>query len=302
MAEQVLALLEPAPGRCYADATLGDGGFSQLLLEASAPSGRVLAVDWDEDAVARARPRLAAFGDRGTLMRSSFEKLPELLEDRGWSAGVDGVVMDLGVSSYQLTESQRGFSFTHDGPLDMRMDRRRAESAADLVNTRSEKELARILYEYGEERGARRVARRIVEMRRAAPLATTADLRRAVLAAGIQGRPGHDPATRSFQAFRIAVNDELGTLERFLDDGWKCLRPRGRLAVLAYHSLEDRLVKRAFRRWAASCICPPQTPVCACSWTQKARLLTKRPLRASAEEVAGNPRSRSARLRCVERI
>jgi len=302
MADPVLAMLDPGRGGRYVDATLGDGGFTRALLEASAPSGEVLAVDWDADALDRARPGLAGFGARVTLIRSSFEELPALLEARGWSEGVDGMLMDLGVSSYQLTESERGFSFTRDGPLDMRMDRRRGESAADLANTRSETELARILYEYGEERGSRRIARRITEMRREAPLATTADLRRAVLAAGIKGRPGHDPATRSFQAFRIAVNDELGTLERFLDQGWKCLRPGGRMAVLAYHSLEDRLVKHAFRRWSAACICPPQAPVCVCSWTPKVRLLVKRPLRASAEEVDSNPRARSARLRGVERI
>ncbi len=302
MAVDVCEMLEPRPAGRYIDATLGDGGLTIAILDASAPGGEVLAVDWDDDALARSKKNLAAYLDRVSFARSSFERIRELLPGHGWGDGADGMILDLGVSTHQITEPGRGFSFQKDGPLDMRMDQRLTETAADLCNTRDEKTLANIIYRYGEERASRRIARTIVERRLREPLETTADLRRAVKDAGVFGRPGHDPATRTFQGLRIAVNDELGTLERFLEDGFKCLRPGGRMAVLSYHSLEDRLVKHAFRKWASDCICPPETPICGCSWRAKVNLIVRRPKRPSAEEVERNPRARSARLRGVQRI
>jgi len=212
---------------------------------------------------------------------------------------VAGILLDLGVSSPQLDDPARGFSFRVDAPLDMRMDAGSDPSAAEIVNQWPERELARILAAFGEEPRARALARAIA---RARPLRTTGELARVIGGVLGRGRPGLHPATRSFQAIRMAVNDELGELERFLADGYRVLRPRGRLAVLAYHSLEDRRVKDAFRRWAADCLCPPRTPRCVCGWSAKVRLLTRRPLRPSAREVARNPRARSARLRIVERL
>jgi 16S rRNA (cytosine1402-N4)-methyltransferase len=269
-------------------------------LLAAAPDSLLLGLDRDPAALALASTRLRRFGDRVILRQGSFADLQATLAELGWE-GVDGILLDLGVSSLQLDDAGRGFSFRSVGPLDMRMDPGAPGSAADVVNAWPETELARIIADYGEERHARRVARAIVQAR---PLRTTADLADAVTR-GVRARPGParlHPATRTFQAIRIAVNDELGALDRFLADGWARLRPGGRLAILAYHSLEDRRVKEAFRRWAADCICPPATPRCACGWSRKARLVTRRPLRPSPAEVAHNPRARSARLRVVERL
>jgi len=264
---EVVEWLRPRPGACLVDATVGLGGHAAALL-AAAPGARLLGLDRDRAALARA-------------------------------AGADAVLLDLGVSSLQLDDPARGFSFRVDAPLDMRMDAGSDPSAAEIVNQWSERELARILAAFGEEPRARALARAIA---RARPLRTTGELARVIGGVLGRGRPGLHPATRSFQAIRMAVNDELGELERFLADGYRVLRPRGRLAVLAYHSLEDRRVKDAFRRWAADCLCPPRTPRCVCGWSAKVRLLTRRPLRPSAREVARNPRARSARLRIVERL
>jgi 16S rRNA (cytosine1402-N4)-methyltransferase len=209
------------------------------------------------------------------------------------------VLLDLGVSSLQLDDPARGFSFQAAGPLDMRMDPTSPLTAATVVNEWAERDLADAIAEFGEEPRARAVARAIV---RARPLATTTDVARVI--ERVLGRPpgGTHPATRTFQAIRIAVNDELAGLDRFLADGWRALRPGGRLAILAYHSLEDRRVKAAFRRWAADCLCPPRAPICACGWSAKVRVLTRRPLRPTPEEIVRNPRARSARLRVVERL
>jgi 16S rRNA (cytosine1402-N4)-methyltransferase len=288
--------LRPRPDACLVDATVGLGGHAAALL-AAAPGARLLGLDRDADALAHARRRLAADADRVTLRQASFADLAAVLADLGWS-GADAVLLDLGVSSLQLDRPERGFSFRAEGPLDMRMDAGAPRTAAEVVNEWEEGALARTIAEFGEERRARAVARAIV---RARPLRTTAELSRVVARAVGGGRPGLDPATRTFQAIRIAVNDELGALDRFLADGWSLLGPGGRLAVLAYHSLEDRRVKEAFRRWAADCLCPPRVP-CCCGWSAKVRVLTRRPLRPSPEEVARNPRARSARLRLVERL
>jgi 16S rRNA (cytosine1402-N4)-methyltransferase len=302
MVDEVVECLEVRSGGRYVDATLGEAGHAVRLLEASSPDGRLLGVDWDGDALASSKRRLDRFGTRVTLVRGSFADLRAILEDAGWGAGADGVLLDLGVSTLQLGTAERGFSFAADGPLDMRMDSRVPRAAAVLVNELSEGELAELLVGYGEERAARRIARAIVRHRARARIETTRDLREVVVAAGVHGRPGHDPATRTFQALRIAVNRELEQLARFLDEGWLTLRPGGRLAVLTYHSLEDRMVKQAFRCWSASCLCPPRQPVCTCGWHARTRLLTPRKRKPSAAEIDRNPRARSAGLRAVERL
>jgi 16S rRNA (cytosine1402-N4)-methyltransferase len=297
MVGEVAVWLRPRPGACLVDATLGLGGHAVALL-AAAPGTRLLGLDRDAAALALARERLRTAADRVVLRQARYSELGAILADVGWD-GADGVLLDLGVSSLQLDDARRGFSFQREGPLDMRMDPSAALSAGEVVNAWPERELAHILAAYGEEPRARAVARTIV---RARPLATTTDLARVVGRVLGRGRPGIDPATRTFQAIRIAVNDELGELERFLADGYTVLRPGGRLAVLSYHSLEDRRVKYAFRRWAADCLCPPRVPRCVCGWSAKVRVLTRRPLRPSDAEVARNPRARSARLRVVERL
>jgi len=294
---EVAEWLRPRPGAFLVDATVGLGGHAAALA-AAAPDVALLGVDRDPAALAIARERLRGAGPAVVLRHAHFADLPALLRELG-RTGADGLLLDLGVSSLQLDDPARGFSFQAEGPLDMRMDPAGSLTAAEVVNDWAERELADLVAEYGEEPAARRVARGIVAAR---PLATTADLARVVRGVLGRGRPGLHPATRTFQAIRIAVNDELAGLDRFLADGWQLLRPGGRLAVLAYHSLEDRRVKEAFRRWAADCICPPRTPCCVCGWSAKVRVLTRRPLRPSAVEVARNPRARSARLRVVERL
>ncbi len=289
--------LRPRPGACFVDATVGLGGHAAALL-AAAPDTSLLGVDRDPDALAIAATRLAPFGRRVRLRQGSFADLGALIIAEGWPV-VDGILLDLGVSSLQLDVAGRGFSFRQDGPLDMRMDPRAPLTAAAVVNTWDERALADAIAQLGEEPRARAVARAIV---RARPLETTAALAAVVAAAVGRSRPGLHPATRTFQAIRILVNDELGALDRFLVDGWTLLRPGGRLAILSYHSLEDRRVKGAFRRWAASCICPPGLPRCSCGWRAKVRVVTNRPLRPTDDEIRRNPRARSARLRIAERL
>jgi 16S rRNA (cytosine1402-N4)-methyltransferase len=295
--DQVLVWLQPHSGGWYIDATLGAGGHAKGILLASRPDGRLLGLDADPDALLHASKVLEPFGDRVTLRVANFRQL-------GAVAGaldireVDGILMDLGLSSRQLDEAERGFSFAQDGPLDMRMDRSRRESAADLVNTLSEAELSDILWQYGEERHSRRIARAIVAAR---PLVTTGQL--ADLVARTVGRREKiHPATRTFQALRIAVNEELEALSEALPEARDLLRPGGRLAVIAFHSLEDRLVKEFYRQEARACICPPELPVCVCQHQATLRVLTSKPVRPSAEETVRNPRSRSARLRVAERL
>jgi 16S rRNA (cytosine1402-N4)-methyltransferase len=297
MVGEAVEWLRPRPGAHLVDATVGLGGHAAALL-AAASGVRLLGLDRDPAALGVAHERLSEAGERVVLRRAHFAELRTILAELGWD-GADAVLLDLGVSSLQLGDPARGFSFQAGGPLDMRMDPNAPLTAAEVLNAWPERELARVIAEYGEEPRARALARAIVRRR---PLATTADLARVVTDVLGRGRPGLHPATRTFQAIRIAVNDELAGLESFLADGWAVLRPGGRLAVLAYHSLEDRRVKEAFRRWAADCLCPPRTPRCVCGWSAKVRVLTRRPLRPAPEEVARNPRARSARLRVVERL
>lgn len=298
---ETLALLEPRTRGRYVDGTLGDGGHAEAILEASAPDGELLGVDWDDEARARASERLARFGRRAHVRGGAFSAIGERLAELGWD-GADGILVDLGVSSRHLDEPSRGFSFARPGPLDMRMDRSQARDLASWLSEVDEDELVRVLREYGEEPRARRVARAILEAWEQGELTDTAALANVV--ARVVGRAvtHHHPATRTFQALRIAVNRELEVLERFLADAWQWLRPGGRMVMIAYHSLEDRMVKRAFGTWARSCLCPREMPVCRCGWSRKVRPLTSRPIRPGDAEVARNPRSRSARLRAVERL
>jgi 16S rRNA (cytosine1402-N4)-methyltransferase len=295
--DEVLAWLQPHPGGWYIDATLGAGGHAKGILLASHPDGRLLGLDTDPDALQHASKVLEPFGDRVSLKVANFRQLEEVAGALGIRE-VDGILMDLGLSSRQLDDAERGFSFGQDGPLDMRMDRRQGVSAADLVNTLPAAELSDILWRYGEERHARRIAAAIAAER---PLATTGQL--ADLVARTVGRREKiHPATRTFQALRIAVNDELDALRQALPQARDLLGPGGRLAVIAFHSLEDRLVKQFYRQEARDCVCPPELPVCVCQHRATLRVLTPKPVRPSAGETARNPRSRSARLRVAERL
>ncbi len=297
---EVLEALRPERGGVYVDATLGLGGHAEAILEAS-PGVRLVGIDRDAEALDLARERLARFGDRFVAVEGRHEELALHLDRLGLPE-VDGVLADLGVSSMQLDRAERGFSFMKDGPLDMRMGRS-GPTAADLVAELPAEELARVFREYGEEPRAKAVARTLAEARKEAPIRTTGELRRLVTkAVGPRREEGKDPATRVFQALRIATNRELVELERFLDDAIARLSLGARVAVLSYHSLEDRIVKDVFRDRAAGCTCPPSFPVCVCSRRRVLALVTKKPIRPSDEEVLENRRSRSARLRVAERI
>jgi 16S rRNA (cytosine1402-N4)-methyltransferase len=302
MPNEVLALLDPKPGEVYLDGTVGGGGHARLVLDASAPDGRLVGLDRDTDALKQAGKVLALYGERALLLHGNFSEAPELLAAAGISA-VDGILLDLGVSSYQLDEGSRGFSFRIEAPLDMRMDASDGETATDVVNSAPEEELARIFREYGEERWARRIARRIVAVRRQTPLSTTRQLaelvRDAVPGGNVPGRI--HPATRVFQALRIHVNRELDHLADGLERGLELLRPGGRLVVISFHSLEDRIVKRFLQGESRECICPPRMPICTCNHRPRLELLTRKGVRATETEVADNPRARSAVLRAARR-
>ena len=297
---EVLEALRPERGGVFVDATLGLGGHAEAIL-AAGEGVRLVGIDRDPDALAFSRERLGRFGDRFVAVEGRHEELALHLDRLGLHE-VDGVLADLGVSSMQLDRAERGFSFMKDGPLDMRMGPS-GPTAADLVAELPAAELARVFREYGEEPRAKAVARALVEAREAAPIRTTGELRRLVAkAVGGRREEGRDPATRVFQALRIATNRELVELERFLDDAIERLSLGARLAVLSYHSLEDRIVKDAFRDRAAGCSCPPSFPVCVCSRRRVLALVTRKPVRPSPEEVVENRRARSARLRVAERI
>ncbi|MGZ7030930.1 MAG: 16S rRNA (cytosine(1402)-N(4))-methyltransferase RsmH [Thermoanaerobaculia bacterium] len=281
------------------DATVGLGGHAEALLDRY-EGVHLVAIDRDPAALERARERLAKFGDRVTFHRGRHESLIEILKQSN-TTKVSGLLADLGVSSMQLDDASRGFSFRFDAPLDMRMGPD-SRSAAELVNTVDLDELTRILRQYGEEPMARRIARAIVDARTEAPIETTARLAQ-VIRSVKKSRPGDiDPSTLTFQALRIAANDELTGLDRFIDDAVESLEPAARIAVISFHSLEDRIVKRAFRRLEGECTCPPGMPVCGCGAVEKVKILTGRPVTASEEERNRNPRSRSAKLRVAERV
>ncbi|MBN1179049.1 MAG: 16S rRNA (cytosine(1402)-N(4))-methyltransferase RsmH [Anaerolineae bacterium] len=294
--QSVLRFLNVRPGGTYVDGTVGGGGHARAILEASAPDGRLIGFDSDPAALRVAQRHLAPFGERARLHHRSYTSLSTLSED---IAPVDGVLLDVGLSSLQLADPERGFAFTHDGPLDMRFDAM-AEglTARDLVNGLDVKELADILYRYGEERQARRIAAAIVAAR---PVETTAELAQ-VVAAAVRGRERIHPATRTFQALRIAVNDELDAIEAVLPQALDVLASGGRLVVISFHSLEDRIVKQFMRRESRDCVCPPEAPVCTCGHRARVRVLTPKPVRATEEELHANPRARSAKLRAAERL
>ena len=278
------------------DATLGAGGHAEALLERG-PRARVLGIDRDPEALALARERLARFGDRVAFVEANFGDLDAVLAPH---PPPDGILADLGVSSMQLDEGQRGFSFRRDGPLDMRMGRS-GPSAADIVATASVEELTRIFRDFGEERMAAKIARGIVAERTKGPIQTTRQLAR-IVAAQKGTREKIDPATRVFQALRIEVNEELSSLARFLAAAVNRLKEGGRIAVLSYHSLEDRMVKDAFRRESGVCLCPPRLPACVCGARRALEVLTRRPIRPSEAERRRNPRARSARLRAARKL
>ncbi len=289
------------PAGYFVDGTLGAGGHAAAVLDA-APGAHLLGLDRDPAALALARERLARFGDRVTLRHASYTQMGALVPAwLAWRApGVDGILLDLGVSSMQIDTPERGFAFMLDGPLDMRFDPAGGGlTAADIVNTWDADAIADVLYRYGEERNSRRIARAIVAAR---PIESTRQLADVIAAAQRGPRQNIHPATRAFQALRIAVNDELAALERALPDAIGLLRPGGRLAVISFHSLEDRIVKQAFKREASDCICPPRQPVCTCDHVARVRVVTRKPVMAGQAEQDANPRSRSARLRIVERV
>jgi len=300
---EVLQLLAPADGKIYIDGTVGGGGHSAAILETASPGGHLLGIDRDEEALNAASARLAPFAGRFQLARGNYADMGELAAERGIS-GADGILLDIGVSSHQLDEKSRGFSYQVDAPLDMRMDQSRGETAADLLNRLSAEELTRILYEYGEEKWAKRIAAFIVEERRSRPFSTTLQLVETVKKAvpvGAREKDQH-PARRSFQALRIAVNDELGALTRGLDQAIELLNPGGVLAVISFHSLEDRIVKDCFKLHATDCICPPKLPVCVCGHHADVKLLTRKPITAGEAELAENSRSHCALLRAVRKL
>ena len=304
--EAVLSGLNARPGAVVIDGTLGGGGHAEAILRASTPGGRLLGLDCDAEAIEQARARLDQ-NELGTCsyyaVHASYAEMGVVAPHFGFEA-VDGILLDLGYSSLQIDNAARGFSFRRDGPLDMRFDRRQRKTAADLVNGLPEDELARVIREYGEERYARRIARAIVSAR---PIESTVMLAEVIerskprRASGTRQQARIHPATRTFQALRMAVNDELGALERVLPQTVELLRPGGRLVVISFHSLEDRVVKQFMRREASDCVCPPEQPVCTCERQATLEIMTRKPIVATEEEIRQNPRARSAKLRVAER-
>ena len=321
--EEVLKYLQPRPGGRYIDGTIGGGGHTEAILAQSAPGGRVLGIDADAQALERVSKRLAGMIEQGrlALVRGKFAELARIVQDEAeFVSPVDGILLDLGFSSYQMDDPRRGFSFSVDGPLDMRLDQSQKLTAADILNTASEEELANIFWRYGEERRSRQIAWRIVRERSRGPITSTVQLAK-LAAAGVPFKPSViHPATRIFQALRIAVNGELEQLEAVLPQMLDILsaagehsltsgrtgdegeRSGGRMVIISFHSLEDRLVKVFMRREASDCICPPGTPVCVCGHKARLRILTPRPVTPTESEVQANPRARSAKLRAAEII
>jgi 16S rRNA (cytosine1402-N4)-methyltransferase len=304
MVKEVMVALSPLPGSFHVDATLGGGGHAVRILESNAPDGRLLGIDADPMALARAERRLAPFGERAVLRQANFEDLATVAAAAGFP-NVDGVLFDLGLSSDQLANEERGFSFRSSGPLDMRFDPARGRPASDLIAREDARSLAEIFRSYGEERFADRIARAIVRERARRPIESAVQLaelvERAVPGGSRAPRRIH-PATRVFQALRVAVNRELEVLPRALAAALELLRPGGRLVVISYHSLEDRIVKRFIAAERRGCVCPPELPVCVCGHAPRLRPLGRKPERPTSEEIAANPRARSARLRAAERL
>ena len=308
--EEVLTYLNPKSEGLYVDATIGLGGHSLSILQKSAPKGQLIGIDQDNVALSKCEKRLKVFKNRFRLIYGNFSELQDLLDLQGVS-NVDGVLFDLGVSTFQLDTPERGFSFQHNGPLDMRMDQQMPIYASDIVNDSTAKTLIRIFREYGEERYAKLIAQRIVESRSVEPITTTQQLAQIVESVihgkvknskgSFQQRRIH-PATRVFQALRIEVNDELKNLQRGIDAAVSVLKKDGCLCMISFHSLEDRIVKQKFQFYAKTCICSPKAPICVCNHQQKLRIITRRPILTNANEIDVNPRSRSAKLRVAVRV
>jgi len=289
-------------GGVYVDGTLGGGGHALEILKASAPTGILVGIDQDGDAIEAAGRRLEPFGERVKIIRGNFAEMPAILKDLGYDRA-DGIILDLGVSSHQLDEAERGFSYMADAPLDMRMDQRGTITAADIVNGYSQGELTRILREYGEERFARNIAANIASRRQEKPISTTGELVEIVRSSiPVKAHKGGHPAKKTFQAIRIELNGELTVLEESLESLVDLLSDGGRIAVITFHSLEDRIVKETFRRLENPCTCPPDFPVCICGKKPKGRIITKKPIVPTGEEQRLNSRSKSAKLRVFERV
>lgn len=300
--KEAVGSLNIKPGGVYVDGTLGGGGHSLEIAKKLEGSGRLIGIDRDEAAIKAAGERLGDFWGVVTIVRGNYDEMPEIVREAGFEK-VDGILLDLGVSSYQLDTAERGFSYMHDAPLDMRMDQREPRTAGDLVNEADERELARIIREYGEERFAQSIAGHIAERRKKGRIETTGelvDIIRGSIPMKYQKNGGH-PAKRTFQALRIELNGELTSLEESLDAMIDLLAENGRLSVITFHSLEDRIVKNAFRRNENPCTCPPNFPVCVCGKVSKGRVVTRKPILPSEEETGENPRAKSAKLRVFER-
>ena len=300
--EETVESLSIRPEGIYLDGTIGGGGHSLEILKRLGPSGRLIGIDRDDEALQAAQKRLSDYADRTVLVRGNYADFREILDGQGIEK-VNGILLDLGVSSHQFDDASRGFSYREDAPLDMRMDRRQQMTAADIVNTYSESELYRVIRDYGEDPFAKNIAKHIVKTREQEPITGTMQLVECIkraIPAKIREKGGH-PAKRTFQALRIELNQELMVLRNSLGAMVDALAPGGRIAIITFHSLEDRIVKQAFRTAENPCICPPDFPVCVCGRKSKGRVVTKKPVTASAEELADNPRAHSAKLRVFER-
>ena len=300
---EIMDIMAPKAGETFVDCTLGGGGHSKGFLERTSPNGRLIGIDQDLEALEAAKENLAQFGERVSYIHSNYENLSEILVKEA-PEGVDGILFDIGVSSHQLDDAERGFSYMHDAPLDMRMDQTKDFSAYEVVNRYSEDELYRIIRDYGEENWAKRIAQFIVEKRKIKAIETTGELVD-IIKAAIPKKArmdGSHPAKRTFQAIRIEVNGELEVLEKTIEQAVKNLKKGGRLGIISFHSLEDRIVKEKFKYLAAKCICPPEMPICCCNKVAEVKILTKKPITAQNDELMSNSRAKSAKFRAVEKI
>jgi len=303
MLKETVDSMSCTPGGVYFDGTVGGGGHAYEILVRTAPDGVLIGVDRDEDALSESARRLEPFGDRALLVKGNFADIGNIVSELGFQ-GVSGILLDLGVSAHQFDTPDRGFSFSLDAPLDMRMDREDGVTAFDIVNGFSEEKLKKIIKDYGEEMMPGRIVRAISERRKLSPIRTTGELA-AIITGALPGRLKKKrihPATKTFQALRIAVNNELENLHTAIESGIDMLKEGGRFSIIAFHSLEDRMVKDLFRSWEKGCVCPPDFPVCRCNRRSKLRVLTRRPVVPGEAEIASNPRARSARLRTAVRI
>ena len=301
--DEIMEILNPRPGEVFVDCTLGGGGHSKAIIKRILPGGTLIGIDQDVNALNAAQRNLKEYSKNIVYVQSNYEKLDEIIAKHSPS-GIDGILFDIGVSSHQLDEKERGFSYMQDSPLDMRMDRASDFSAWDLINNYSEEEITKIIRDYGEENWAKRIAKFIAEAREEKSIDTTGelvDIIKKAIPAGAR-RDGPHPAKRTFQAIRIFVNRELEVLENTLDTALKWLKKGGRIGVISFHSLEDRIVKEKFKYWALDCICPPEFPMCQCDKETLVKIITRKPVTASKRELEINPRARSAKFRAAQKL